>query len=51
MSDNIKVVSNFLAFDSSTGNVTGIDGEMVHVFNKNESSVHDSEYFKRLEGR
>ena len=42
--------SNFLAYDTE-GNVTGIAGEMVHIFNKNENAVHDSPYFKRLEGR
>ena len=50
MSENVKVVSNFLAYDTE-GNVTGIAGDMVHIFNKNESAVHDSPYFKRLEGR
>ncbi len=50
MNDSIKVVSNFLAFDGD-GNVTGIDGEMVHIFNKNENAIHDSPYFKKLEGR
>ena len=48
MKSNVKVVSNFLAFDN-LGNVTGIEGEMIHVFNKNESAIHDSEYFKRYE--
>jgi len=50
MSENVKVVSNFLAYDTE-GNVTGIAGDMVHLFNKNENAVHDSPYFKRLEGR
>ena len=50
MSENVKVVSNFLAYDTE-GNVTGIAGDMVHIFNKNESAVHDSPYFKKLEGR
>ncbi len=36
--DNLRVVSNFLAFDSE-GNVTGIDGEMIHVFNKSEAAA------------
>lgn len=49
-SDNVKVVSNFMSFDQA-GRVTGIDGEMIHVFNKSESAVHDSEYFRRLEHR
>ena len=45
-----RVFSNFLAYDTE-GNVTGIAGDMVHIFNKNESAVHDSPYFKKLEGR
>lgn len=48
--DNTKVVSNFLAFDAE-GKVTGIEGEMIHVFNKNESAIHGSPYFKMLETR
>lgn len=47
---NTKVVSNFLAFDPD-GKVCGIEGEMIHVFNKNESAVHDSPYFKELQSR
>lgn len=50
LTDNVKVVSNFLSFDHE-GNVTGIDGEMIHVFNKSESAIHDSPYFKKLEHR
>ena len=26
----------------------GWKGEMIHVFNKNESAVHDSDYFQKL---
>ena len=44
------IFSNFLAYDTE-GNVTGIAGDMVHIFNKNENAVHDSPYFKKLEGR
>ena len=47
---NTKVVSNFLAYDD-TGKVIGIAGEMIHVYNKNESAIHDSEYFQTLKGR
>ena len=42
---NTEIVSNFLAFDAE-GKVSGIKGPMIHVFNKNESAVHDSPYFK-----
>merc|ERR1712111_192565 len=27
------------------------DGTMIHVYNKNENAIHDSEYFKGLQGR
>lgn len=47
---DVTCYSNFLAYDTE-GNVTGIAGDMVHLFNKNENAVHDSPYFKRLEGR
>lgn len=47
---NTKVVSNFLAYDDN-GKVTVIEGQMIHVYNKNESAIHDSEYFQMLEGR
>ncbi len=33
------------------GELTGFDGDLIHVFNKNENAVHDSEYFRRLQGR
>ena len=48
---NTKIVSNFLAFDADTGKVSGIEGPMIHVFNKNESAVHDSPYFKEISDR
>jgi HAD superfamily hydrolase (TIGR01544 family) len=48
--NNTKVVSNFLAYNED-GYVAGLDGKMIHVYNKNESAIHDSEYFKVLEGR
>lgn len=48
--DNIKVVSNFLAFDDE-GHVIGLDGEIIHVYNKNENAIHNSDYFKVLQSR
>lgn len=47
---NVHVVSNFLDFDDR-GVVKGLSGQMIHVFNKSESAVHDSPYFKDLSGR
>ena len=47
---DLKVVSNFLAYDDD-GNVTGLEGEVIHVYNKNESAIHDSDYFKVLQSK
>ena len=47
---NLKVVSNFLAYDSE-GHVTGLDGDIIHVYNKNENAIHDSDYFSILQAR
>jgi HAD superfamily hydrolase (TIGR01544 family) len=45
--DNIKVVSNFMDFDEH-GVLKGFQGELLHVFNKNENAVHQSDYFDQL---
>ena len=45
---NLKVVSNFLAYDDDD-RVVGLDGDIIHVYNKNESAIHDSDYFKILQ--
>lgn len=47
---NTKVVSNFLAYDGN-GRVIGCKGDMIHVYNKNESACGDPEYYKLLQGR
>jgi len=47
---NTKVVSNFLSYDEN-GKVIGLEGKMIHVYNKNENAFQDSEYFKVLNGR
>ena len=31
--------------------MVGFENELIHVFNKNENAIHDSDYFKKLEGR
>merc|ERR1719273_85994 len=35
---NVKVVSNFLDYDEE-GNIIGLAGDVIHVFNKNEKSL------------
>ncbi|XP_062604732.1 7-methylguanosine phosphate-specific 5'-nucleotidase A-like isoform X1 [Saccostrea cucullata] len=48
--DNMKVVSNYLEYDAQ-GQMTGFQDDLIHVFNKNEGAIHDSDYFQNLEHR
>lgn len=48
---NMKVVSNFMSFNSTTNRITGFQGKLIHVFNKNESVLLDTEYEKLIENR
>ncbi|KAK3082748.1 hypothetical protein FSP39_004237 [Pinctada imbricata] len=47
---NMRVVSNYIDFDEE-GKMIGFKGDLIHVYNKNESSIHDSDYFKNLSHR
>ncbi|XP_060072171.1 7-methylguanosine phosphate-specific 5'-nucleotidase A-like [Ylistrum balloti] len=47
---NMKVVSNYMAFDEYD-RMVGFQGDMIHVYNKCENAIHDSDYFPRLEKR
>lgn len=44
---NIKVVSNYMDFDKE-GVICGFKGELIHVFNKNETALSKSDYFEML---
>lgn len=44
---NIKVVSNFMDFDD-TGVLKGFKGELIHVFNKHDGALKNTEYFSQL---
>ena len=51
---NMKLVSNFLQFDPTTGIVGGLHGPLIHVFNKNEASARlllDADYERSISGR
>lgn len=48
---NMKIVSNFMSFDSVTNKITGFQGNMIHIFNKNEGVLLDTEYEKLIENR
>lgn len=44
---NVKVVSNFMDFDE-TGMLKGFKGELIHVFNKHDGALRNTEYFNQL---
>ncbi|XP_075414320.1 cytosolic 5'-nucleotidase 3A isoform X2 [Tenrec ecaudatus] len=44
---NIKVVSNFMDFDEN-GVLKGFKGELIHVFNKHDGALKNTEYFNQL---
>ncbi|XP_018612952.1 cytosolic 5'-nucleotidase 3 isoform X2 [Scleropages formosus] len=44
---NIKVVSNFMDFDES-GILKGFKGDLIHVYNKHDGALKNSDYFKQL---
>lgn len=50
LKDNMHIISNKLEYDAS-GKVTGFIGKLIHVFNKNESSVEDGDFKKTLEDK
>ncbi|KAG8442737.1 hypothetical protein GDO86_011513 [Hymenochirus boettgeri] len=41
---NIKVISNFMDFDEN-GIITGFKGELIHVYNKHNGALKNTEYF------
>ncbi|KAF0875766.1 cytosolic 5'-nucleotidase 3A isoform X1 [Hyaena hyaena] len=44
---NVTVVSNFMDFDDN-GVLKGFKGELIHVFNKHDGALKNTEYFNRL---
>uniref|UniRef100_V9KK26 5'-nucleotidase n=2 Tax=Callorhinchus milii TaxID=7868 RepID=V9KK26_CALMI len=44
---NVKVVSNFMDFDEN-GLLKGFKGELIHVYNKQEGALQNTEYFQLL---
>jgi len=47
---NVNLVSNFLEFDEN-GKIVGLLPPMIHMYNKSENAIHDSDYFKNLHHR
>ncbi len=48
---NVKVISNFMTFNSNTNRINGFQGKIIHSFNKNETVLLDTEYEKFIENR
>lgn len=48
---NQKVISNFMVFDEQTHKVTSFQDQLIHVYNKNESVLEDTEYGHYIENR
>ncbi|XP_053570406.1 cytosolic 5'-nucleotidase 3A isoform X3 [Bombina bombina] len=44
---NIKVISNFMDFDEN-GVLQGFKGELIHVYNKHDGALRNTEYFNHL---
>ena len=51
MKDNVKVISNYMTYDAE-GKLIEFAGQLIHMFNKNESAVpHSAAYFQDLAHR
>lgn len=48
---NMKIISNFMLFNNVTNRISGFQGKLIHVFNKNESVLMDTDYEKLIENR
>lgn len=48
---NLKIVSNFMTFDNKTNQITGFNGKLIHVFNKNEGALLETAYEKKVINR
>ncbi|KAG8175882.1 hypothetical protein JTE90_025950 [Oedothorax gibbosus] len=47
---NVKIIANFLNFDEKN-ETTGFKGDLIHTFNKNQSSIENHDYFEHLRAR
>jgi HAD superfamily hydrolase (TIGR01544 family) len=48
---NIKIVSNFMDFDEEHSRIKGFKGSMIHIFNKNEGVLLDTDYEQTIHSR
>ncbi|XP_054267811.1 7-methylguanosine phosphate-specific 5'-nucleotidase A-like [Macrosteles quadrilineatus] len=49
LTDNVHIVSNFLRVED--GKIAGCQGDIIHVFNKNEQLIQNTTYYSELSGR
>jgi HAD superfamily hydrolase (TIGR01544 family) len=47
---NMKIIANFMHFNEKEM-LTGFSGDLIHTFNKNQSSIENSDYFETLKSR
>lgn len=47
---NVKVISNYMDFDES-GVLQAFKGELIHIYNKREGALLNTEHFKELQSR
>ncbi|XP_059051333.1 7-methylguanosine phosphate-specific 5'-nucleotidase-like [Achroia grisella] len=47
---NVKIVANFLAMDESD-EIVGMQGEIIHTLNKNETAIKNTEYYTMVRNR
>ncbi len=48
---NMKIISNFMKFNNETNAIVGFEGSIIHIFNKNEGVLIDTEYEKLIRDR
>jgi HAD superfamily hydrolase (TIGR01544 family) len=48
---NMKIISNYMSFDKQSNKINGFAGGLIHIFNKNEGVLIDTEYAKLIENR
>ncbi|GFQ85733.1 7-methylguanosine phosphate-specific 5'-nucleotidase [Trichonephila clavata] len=47
---NVKIIANFMQFDEEN-KLTGFKNDLIHTFNKNQSSIENHEYFNHVKAR
>lgn len=48
---NMKIISNFMKFDPQTNKVVGYKSQIIHLYNKNETVLTNTDYLKTINNR